>query len=103
MDKKKENIKKSLLKQLKSRGNVSDFYIDLVNDYISMWEIKNQLIEDIKVRGVSVPYQNGANQHGAKKNDSIRELTTINRQMLVILRDLGIKAQEEAGSGNFEL
>lgn len=91
----KNKIKNALLKQLKDRKNDTDFFRDLVNDYMSMWDIKNELIADIKEKGVSVKYQNGENQFGYKKNDSVRELTTVNNQMLKILKDLGIKAEVE--------
>jgi len=88
----KKHIKESLLLQLKSNGITEAHYIDLINDYVAMWEIKNKLIEDIKKKGVSVRYQNGENQFGYKKNDSISELNRTNRQMLIILNELGLKA-----------
>ena len=61
---------------------------------MSMWDIKNQLIENIQEKGVSIRYQNGENQYGFKKNDSISELNRTNRQMLTILNDLGLKAAD---------
>ncbi len=87
----KQEIREDLLEQLRERNIVESHYIDLVNDYIALWEIKNELIKDIKEKGVSVKYQNGANQWGYKKNDSVRELTNVNNQMLKILNDLGLK------------
>lgn len=90
-----DKLRKSLLGQLDKKGNNQEFFIDLVNDYISMWNIKNKLIADVKSRGVSLKYKNGENQYGYKKNDSVRELTTINSQMLKILNELGIKAKVE--------
>lgn len=88
---KKTQIKQDLLDQLERNGVFGQHYIDLVNDYISMWEIKNKLIKDIKEKGVSVKYQNGENQWGYKKNDSVRELTNVNNQMLRLLDSLGLK------------
>jgi len=88
---KKIQIKQDLLDQLERNGIYGQHYIDLVNDYISMWEIKNKLIKDIKEKGVSVKYQNGENQWGYKKNDSVRELTNVNNQMLRLLDSLGLK------------
>lgn len=61
---------------------------------MSMWDIKNKLIKDIKTRGVTVEYKNGANQFGHKKNDSISELNKTNAQMLKILNELGLKASD---------
>jgi len=90
----RQSIKKDLLKQLNDNGVRGGHYVDLIEDYMSMWDIKNQLIENIKEKGVSIRYQNGENQYGFKKNDSISELNRTNRQMLTILNDLGLKAAD---------
>ncbi|MTN82250.1 transposase [Turicibacter sanguinis] len=87
-------IKNNLLSQLKSKGAHEDAYIDLVNDYMSMWKIKNQLIEDINDRGVQVKTYNSNGQMIYKKNDSIVELPKYNSQMLKLLNDLGLSALE---------
>lgn len=89
---KKTNIKNDLLDQLERNGVYGNHYIDLVNDYMALWDVKNKLIRDIKEKGVSVKYQNGENQFGYKKNDSVRELTNVNNQMLRLLDSLGLKA-----------
>lgn len=87
----REMIRKDLIGQLQHAGITGMHYLDLVEDYMSLWNIKNALVADIEERGVSVLYQNGANQHGYKKNDSIGELNKTNGQMLKILNELGIK------------
>lgn len=89
---KKSDIKKDLIDQLERNGVYGSHYLDLINDYMCLWDIKNKLIRDIKERGVSVKYQNGTNQFGYKKNDSISELNKTNAQMLKILNELGLKA-----------
>lgn len=90
-----ENIRKSLLQQLARNGTTEAHYEDLVFDYLKMWKVKNDLIDDIEKRGVQVKYQNGKDQHGYKKNDSIAELMKCNAQMLKILSELGLKAVVE--------
>lgn len=89
---KKKEIKEDLINQLERNGVYGNHYLDLVNDYMALWEIKNALIKDIKKRGVTTKYQNGENQWGYKKNDSISELNKTNAQMLKILNELGLKA-----------
>lgn len=89
----KLKIKTDLLDQLERKGVCGQYYVDLINDYISLWEIKNLLIKDIKARGVSVYWNNGGGQEGYKKNDSIGELNKTNAQMLKILRELDIKPE----------
>lgn len=69
-------------------------YQDLVQDYLMLWDIKNELIKDIRSRGVTTKYQNGKDQWGYKKNESISELLKVNKQMLTILYDLGIRASD---------
>lgn len=87
-------IKNNLLSQLKSKGAHEDAYIDLVNDYMSMWKIKNQLIADINTRGVQIQTYNSNGDIVYKKNDSIVELPKYNSQMLKLLNDLGLSALE---------
>lgn len=93
-DEEYNRIKNNLLSQLKSKGAHEDAYIDLVNDYMSMWKIKNQLIQDINDRGVQVKTYNSNGQMISKKNDSIVELPKYNSQMLKLLNDLGLSASE---------
>ena len=90
---KKTEIKQDLLDQLDRQGIYGKHYVDLVNDYMALWDIKNKLIKDIKKRGVSVYWCNGGGQEGYKKNDSIAELNKTNAQMLKILSELGLKAR----------
>lgn len=85
-----DEIRSDLLKQLETNGTYGKHYEDLINDYMSMWNIKNRLIEDIRERGVSIEWNNGK-QFGMKKNDSISELNKTNAQMLKILSELGLK------------
>lgn len=96
MTKKREAIKQALIKQLEKNLIKGLHYYDLVEDYMSMWDIKNNLILDIKRRGVSIRWENGPNQVGYIKNASISELNKTNAQMLKILNELGLKAVAEA-------
>jgi len=86
-------IKKDLMGQLALRKlDLQSYYVSLVDDYVSLWNVKNKLVADIEQRGVSVRYDNGGGQHGYKKNDSVGELTRINKQMLSLLSELGLRA-----------
>lgn len=96
----KTKIKQDLIDQLERRGVYGQQYLDLINDYMALWDIKNALIKDIKERGVSVRYQNGQHQWGIKKNDSIAELNKTNAQMLRILQELGLRATDIDGAGD---
>ena len=88
-------IKNSLVIQLEERGVIAAYAFDLIDDYMKLWGFKNKCVTDINQRGVSVRYQNGENQFGYKKNDSIDQLLKINGQMIKILDTLEIKLDEE--------
>lgn len=95
MDKLRRRIQLAIIKQLKEK-QVYQFahYQDLVNDYMKLWDIKNMLQDDIETRGVTIYWCNGGGQEGYKKNESISELLKVNKQMLTILYDLGIRASD---------
>jgi len=86
--KRRKAVEQDLLDQLERNGTYGAYYIDLVKDYMALWDVKNALIADIKERSVSVKYQNSATQWGFKKNDSVPELVRVNGQMLKILQQL---------------
>ena len=88
----KTQVKQDLIDQLERQGVYGAQYLDLIHDYMALYDIKNKLIRDIKKRGVTCKYQHGENQWGYKKNDSIAELNKTNAQMLKILNELGLKA-----------
>lgn len=91
----RETIHEGLIEQLHDRNIFEPHFTDLVNDYVSLWDVKSELIYDIETKGVSIRYQNGQNQFGYKRNDSIAELNRVNSQMLTILRDLGLKVESK--------
>jgi phage terminase small subunit len=89
---KKTEIREDLLRQLEENGTYGSQYVDLVEDYMALWDLKNKLIQDIKRRGAMIAWQNGEFQKGSKKNDAVVELPKVNRQMLVLLKELGLRA-----------
>ncbi len=92
----KTKIKQDLLDQLERAGVYGNHYLDLINDYMSMWEIKNKLILD----GKKHPYtewQNSETSFGRKKNDSIDQALKVNMQMIKILDFLDIKPSKQDG------
>ena len=98
----KKEIKQDLLDQLDRNGTTGKYYIDLVDDYIDLYDTKEKLIKDIKERGVTCKYQNGENQWGYKKNDSVDQLLKVNQQMLKLLDALGIKPSQDGDADGDE-
>lgn len=98
-----QEIKYDLLDQLERNGTCGKYYIDLVEDYMSLWLTKNMLIEDIMERGATVSYKNGENQYGTKKNESIDQVLKVSQQMIKILDALGIKPTQGGEPGDEEM
>jgi phage terminase small subunit len=90
----KSDIRQDLIDQLERNGVVGQHYLDLIEDYMALWSVKRALLADIKKRGVAVEYQNGENQWGVKKNDSVSELVKVNAQMLKVLGELGLRGAD---------
>lgn len=84
-------IEKDLKGQLERSGTTGRYYLDLVEDYMRLWDIKNSLFADIGKRGVVTEYNNGGGQSGVKQNDSVFSVLKVSDRMTRILDNLGIK------------
>lgn len=87
----KTEIKESLLKQLRLQNKTSDFYLDLVSDYMDYWSLKKKLITDIRKKGIRYETVNGNGIEVEKPNESVTNLPKITTAMLKILNDLNLK------------
>lgn len=85
-----QKIYNELKEQLEINDTYNAYTEDLLQDYISLARTKDKLNADIDERGVTVKYNNGGGQYGQKKNDSVTEVPRINKQMLSLLKELGI-------------
>lgn len=87
----KKQMEESLNKQLKLQGKTSDFYKDLVQDYLYYWSLKKQLIKDIKEKGIRYSAVNGNGIKVEKPNESVVNLQKTTATMLKILSDLNLR------------
>lgn len=87
----KKEMYASLLEQLRLQNKTSDFYKDLVNDYMDYWVIKKKLITDIRKKGLRYETVNGNGIKVEKPNESVTNLPKITAAMLKILNDLNLK------------
>ncbi len=87
----KKEMYASLLEQLRLQNKTSDFYKDLVNDYMDYWAIKKKLITDIRKKGLRYETVNGNGIKVEKPNESVTNLPKITAAMLKILNDLNLK------------
>ena len=89
-----KEIRASLIAQLEEGGNNTPFFIGLVEDYMKLYVIKNELVDDIEERGVVCFYKNGKDQYGFKENKSVNDMIKVSGQMLRILSQLKIQPKE---------
>ena len=87
----KTEIKESLLEQLRLQNKTSDFYLDLVSDYMDYWSLKKKLITDIRKKGIRYETVNGNGIEVEKPNETVTNLPKITTAMLKILNDLNLK------------
>lgn len=90
-----KQVKDSLLEQLELQNKTSDFYIDLVNDYIYYWSLKKKMQDDIKNNGLRVKSTSGNGFEITKPNESVNNLPKITATMLKILNDLNLRETDE--------
>lgn len=91
---KREKIKHDLIDQLDRNGTYGEHYLNLIDDYINLWTIKNKLIRDGK-KNPYTEWRNSESSYGRKKNDSIDQAVKVNMQMMKILGFLGIKPKKQ--------
>ncbi|EUJ56427.1 hypothetical protein [Listeria fleischmannii] len=72
----------------KTKKLTQNYWRDLVNDYLQLWEIKEKLLTEIKIKGVMVKIKNGS-QEFRKRSDAIVELPKISKRMTDILEIIG--------------
>lgn len=99
----KADVINSLKEQLKARGADIPCFIDLVEDYGKLWNIKNKLITDINTRGVVYDDVSSVGVPMKKNNPSTKELLGVNRQMLSILEKLGLETKNVSSNEDDEL
>lgn len=98
----KSEVKESLLIQLSQMGVTQEHYMDLINDYMGLWDVKTQLIRDIRKRGIVYTDASSTGIKQQKNNPSVKELVLVNKQMLSILKELGLSTENAAACNDDE-
>lgn len=88
----RKELRKSMIENLEARGLVEPIYIDMVDEYMELWDRRRLLAEDVRGRGVSV-YDSRGHQ---TENRSIGLGIQVSKQMLSIYTALGFKEQAAA-------
>ena len=99
----RKTIKQDLLDQIQRNGTCGSYYTDLVDNYMTFWDITNDLIADIKARGTVVLYTSNTGQKNMKKNESVDGLLKVNTQMTNLLDKLGISPSQAGADDDTEM
>lgn len=93
-------VKKSLKEQLAARGADIDLFDDQINDYMSMWDLKERLKDDIEKNGLRMNYRTANGGEAEKDNPSVKQLPAVNKQMLMLLKQMGISTDKVVKDGS---
>lgn len=96
----RKRIKKNLEIQLAAKGADVDLFRDQVGDYMSLWDLKNRLIDDIEEHGLRMLYTAANGGQVEKDNPSVKQLTVVNKQMLMLLKQLDISTDKVYKEGD---
>lgn len=97
-----KKIKDSLIKQLEDKEANVEHFKSLIDDYIWYWNQERAMQKDIRVRGRTYTAVSAAGKEYEKDNPSVKNATLYNKQMLAILKELGLTT-EHVMSDNDEL
>jgi phage terminase small subunit len=87
---KAEALRESFVSQLQRHGADIDLFVCLIDDYIALFEISENLKADIAEQGEIIREKNSAGCEVRKINPSIKELRDTNKSMLAILKQLDL-------------
>lgn len=103
MAKKSAKVKRSLLQQLKAKGAKLAHFVSLVEDYCWYYDQVEAMKEDIAERGLTYTTISSTGKEYEKDNPSVKLVPTYTRQMLQILKDLGISTDDIPAEEDDEL
>lgn len=96
-------IENSLLEQLAMLGAMKEHYIDLIRDYMGLWKTKNELRDDLDQRGAVYIIHSSGETEIMKNNPSVKDLVMVNKQMLSLLKELGLSTSNVGDGEGDEL
>ena len=95
----RSRVKKSLIDQLKAKGADIDIFTDQINDYMAMWDLKESLKADIEENGLRMMYSTANGGRAEKDNPSVKQLPAVNKQMLMLLKQMEISTDNAVRKG----
>ncbi len=96
---KQEDIRKGLIRQLENKGAKTPHFISLVDDYVFLHAQVQKMKTSIRKTGAEYEATSAAGKKYKKENPSVKNIVLYNRQMLAILKELGLNTDGAANDG----
>ena len=87
-------IREDLRNQLIEQNRFGKQFEDMIEDYIYLVKLKEELQKDIDKKGIRYQVKTGNGFKQTKPNESVVNILKVNNQMLKILQDLDLKTPE---------
>ena len=98
-----KKIRESLIEQLRSKGADIDALVDRVDDYVKLWEIKEQLQKSIDTDGAIIEECNNVGAMIKKPHPAIKELLGVEKQMIADAKHLELEPSKIASAEDDEM
>lgn len=86
----KKTIREALVHQLQAKGADKEHFLSLIEDYCWYWEQHHAMQKDIKKRGRTYEALSSQGKKYEKDNPSVKNAQLYSKQMLAILKELGL-------------
>ena len=96
-------IEKSLIEQLQNKGADTEHFRALVKDYVWMDGQVRKMKQSIRKEGILVEAVSAAGKKYKKENPAVKNVILYSRQMLAILRDMGLRVDSTVLEDDDEL
>ncbi len=97
----RRRVKKSLEEQICAKGADIELFNDQINDYMTMWDLKERLKDDIEHNGLRLEYKTANGGIAEKDNQSVKQLPMVNKQMLMLLKQMDISTDKVIKTGEY--
>lgn len=95
---KQADIRKGLIRQLEMKGVKTSYFLSMVEDYMFLHGQVQKMKTSIRKDGVEYEAVSAAGKNYTKENPAVKNIVLYNRQMLAILKELGLNTDGAEGS-----
>jgi hypothetical protein len=88
-----DNIRKSLIAQLKEKGADVSHFMSLIDDYMYYYQQEKAMHADVRKNKRTIKSISAAGKQYDRENPAVKDAVLYNRQKLAILSALGLEAE----------